>query len=65
MAGEMHKCYDVEIGDRVFMGSNVRVLKGVTIGTGAVIANSAVVTRDIPANCVAAGVPAKVIRHLP
>jgi maltose O-acetyltransferase len=65
MSGHGNSCYDVEIGDWVFMGSNVRVLKGVTIGTGSVIANSAVVTRDIPPNCVAAGVPAKVIRNLP
>jgi maltose O-acetyltransferase len=64
MAGKPHSCQDVVIEDRVFIGSNVKILKGVTIGSGSVIANSTVVTRDIPANCIAAGIPAKVIRQL-
>lgn len=50
------------IGDRVFLGQNVSVLGGVTIGDGAVIGAGAVVTRDIPANAVAVGIPATVIR---
>jgi acetyltransferase-like isoleucine patch superfamily enzyme len=48
--------------DRVWLGARVVVLKGVTIGTGAVIGAGSVVTRSIPAHCVAAGVPARVIR---
>ncbi len=52
----------VTIGSDVFIGNNVRILKGVSIGDGAVIANSALVVTDIPAFCIAAGVPAKVIR---
>ncbi len=50
----------VRIGNRVWMGVNVTVLPGVTIGDGAVIAAGAVVIDDIPAGCLAAGVPARV-----
>lgn len=52
----------VVIEDDVFLGSNVRVLKGVTIGRGSVIANSSIVTKDIPPGVVAGGNPACVIR---
>lgn len=52
----------VTIGCDVFIGNNVRILKGISIGDGAVIANSALVVTDIPAYCIAAGVPAKAIR---
>ncbi len=51
----------VHIGDDVWLGMNVVVLKGVTIGAGAVIAANAVVSSDIPAGAIAGGVPAKVI----
>lgn len=51
----------VVIEDDVFLGSNVRVLKEVTIGRGSVIANSSVVTKDIPPGVVAGGNPARVI----
>ena len=50
------------IGKNVWIGANVTVLPGVTIGDNAVIAAGAVVTKDVPANVVVAGVPAKVIR---
>lgn len=53
----------IVIGDNVWIGMNVTILKGVTIGEGAVIAAGAVVTHDIPPHCLAAGVPAKVIRQ--
>ena len=52
------------VGDRVFIGSNVKIFKGVTVGDGSVIANGSLVTRDIPAGVVAGGSPAKVIREL-
>jgi len=54
----------VVIGDDVFIGSNVRILKGVTIGTGSVIANASVVTKDVPANVVAGGNPARVLKEI-
>ena len=50
------------LGRNVWLGVRVIVLKGVTIGDNAVIGAGSVVTRDIPANCLAAGVPARVIR---
>lgn len=54
----------VMIGDDVFIGNNVRILKGVSIGNGSVIANGSIVVTDIPANSIAGGVPAKVIRAI-
>lgn len=48
----------------MWLGANVTVLPGVTIGEGSVIAAGAVVTKDVPANMIAAGVPAKVIRKV-
>ena len=53
---------DVIIKDNVWIGQAVIILKGVTIGENSVIASGAVVTKSIPANSIAAGVPAKVIR---
>jgi acetyltransferase-like isoleucine patch superfamily enzyme len=53
----------ITIGNKVWIGANVTILKGVTIGDGAIIAAGSVVTRAIPANCLAAGVPAKVIKE--
>lgn len=54
----------VVIGDNVWLGMNVVVLKGVTIGENSVIAAQSVVTGSIPANVLAGGIPAKVIRSL-
>lgn len=51
------------IEDHVWIGENVCVMPGVTIGRGAVIGAGAVVTHDVPAGCVAAGNPARVIRR--
>ena len=52
----------VVIGNNVWLAGKVTVLKGVTIGDNAVIGANAVVTKDIPANAVAVGIPARVIR---
>ncbi len=59
-------CYakPVVIGNDCWFGANVVVCPGVTVGDGCVIGAGAVVTRDIPANSFAAGVPARVIRPL-
>lgn len=54
----------VVIGNNVVFGSRVVVLKGVTIGDNSVIGAMSLVTKDIPANCIAAGVPAKVIKQI-
>lgn len=51
------------IEDHVWIGVNCTILKGVRIGKGAVIAAGAVVTKDIPAGCLAGGVPAKVLKQ--
>lgn len=53
---------DVRIGNDVWLGSRCVIHSGVTIGDGAVIAGSAVVTRDVPDYAIVAGNPAKVIR---
>ncbi len=50
------------VEDRVWIGMNVTILKGVTIGEGSIVAAGSVVTRSIPSHCLAAGVPAKVIK---
>jgi maltose O-acetyltransferase len=54
----------VTIGSGVWIGSGVQVLPGVSIGDGTTIGAGSVVTRDIPAHCVAAGNPCRVLRHL-
>ena len=53
----------ITIGRHVWIGNRATILKGVTIGDNSIIAAGAVVTHDIPANCIAAGVPARVIKE--
>lgn len=55
----------VRIGRNVFIGLNVIILKGSEIGDNSVIGAGSVVSGVIPANCIAAGVPAKVVRYFP
>lgn len=55
------KTAPITIQDDVWIGAHVTITKGVQIGRGAIIGANAVVTRDIPDHCIAAGVPAKVI----
>ncbi len=54
----------IAIGNNVWIGGNVTILPGVNIGDNSVIGAGAVVTKDVPANCVVAGVPAKIIRKI-
>ena len=54
----------IHIGDKAWLGFNVIVLKGVSIGEGAIIGAGSVVTSDIPAYCIAAGNPAAVVKRL-
>ena len=54
----------VKIGDDVWIGGNVTILPGITIGNNVVVAAGAVVTKDVPDNTLVGGVPAKAIRKL-
>lgn len=60
----LEKALPIKVGDNCWFGANVSVMPGVTIGSGCVIAAGAVVTKDIPDNSLAAGVPAKVIKTI-
>ena len=53
----------IVIGDNVWIGTNAIILKGVTIGDGAIVAAGSVVTKNVPARTLVAGVPAKIIRE--
>lgn len=53
----------IRIGARCFIGGGAAIMPGVTIGDGCVIGAGAMVTEDVPARCVAAGVPARVIER--
>lgn len=73
-SGDFHHIYDSEanrrlnpakeinIGNHVWIGSHVQILKGVSIGENSVIGASSVVTKNLPANCIVAGNPARIIR---
>jgi maltose O-acetyltransferase len=54
----------VRIGNNVWLGSRAMVLKGVEIGDNSVIGSMSLVTQSVPPNCLAAGVPARVIRQI-
>ena len=54
----------VVIGNNVWLGNNVCVMPGVNIGDGAIIGANSVVTHDVPAYAVAAGIPARVVKRL-
>jgi acetyltransferase-like isoleucine patch superfamily enzyme len=59
-----HRPAAVEIGDNVFVGTGVKILKGVTIGSDSVIGAGAVVTGDVPVGVIVAGNPARIVREL-
>lgn len=55
---------DVHIGDNVWIGAGAVIVPGVTIGENSVIGGGSIVTKDIPANVIAAGNPCRVIREI-
>ncbi|MFZ5502753.1 MAG: acyltransferase [Pseudomonadota bacterium] len=55
----------VKISDRVWIGLNAIILKGVTIGEGAIVGAGSVVTKDVPPYTIVAGNPARIIREIP
>ena len=51
------------IEDNVWVGSRALILKGVRVGKGSIVAAGAVVTKDVPQNCIVAGNPAKIVKE--
>lgn len=51
------------IGDRVWVGKHVKILKGASIGDNSVLGMNAVVTHTVPSNCIAAGNPARIVKN--
>ena len=58
------KCRTVRIGKNAWIGAGASIMPGVTIGENAVVAGGAVVTKDVPANAIVGGNPARVIKML-
>ena len=54
----------IVIGNNVWIGAHATILAGVTLGENSVVAAGAVVTKDVPAGAVVAGVPAKIIKNI-
>lgn len=61
--GKHQKVKPVKIGNHVWIGAKAMIMKGVTIGDGAIIAAGAIVTKDVPEKCIVAGIPAKIIKE--
>lgn len=61
---DLHSKGKIIIGNRVWVGENVVILPSVSIGDEAIIGANAVVTNDVPAGCVAAGNPARVVKRI-
>lgn len=55
---------EVRICNNVWIGDKATILAGVTIGNNVIVASNAVVTKDVPSNCIVAGVPANIVKSL-
>lgn len=55
---------EIHIKRNAWIGARVNILPGVTIGENAIVGTGSVVTKDIPDNCVAVGVPAKIVKEV-
>jgi len=55
----------IHLKDRVWIGMRSTVMKGVTVGEGTIVAAGSVVTKDLPANVIAAGIPARALKAVP
>lgn len=51
------------IGKRCFIGANAIIMAGVTIGDEVVVGSGAIVTKDVPSNCIVAGNPARIVKE--
>ena len=63
MRAQPHAKAPIRVGDDVWIGASCVILKGVTVGSGAVVGAGSVVTRDVPERAVVAGNPAQVIKQ--
>ena len=55
---------EIRIGNNVWIGDKVSIFGGVSIGNNVIIGAGSIVTHDIPSNCIAAGMPARIIKKL-
>lgn len=62
---DMEMAKPITVGDNVWFGGNVTVLPGVTIGENTIVGAGSVVTKDLPANVLAVGNPARIVRQVP
>ena len=63
MKEQPERSADIVIGEDVWIGANCVILKGVSIGSGAIVAAGSVVTKSVPALAIVAGVPARLLRY--
>jgi acetyltransferase-like isoleucine patch superfamily enzyme len=63
ITGNEYENKPIVIEDNVWIGCNVIILKGVTIGAGSIVAAGSIVTKNVPADSIVAGNPAKVIKE--
>ena len=57
----IHK--NTQIGERCFIGANAIIMCGVTIGDEVIVGSGAIVTKDVPNNCIVAGNPARILKE--